>query len=107
LPIREQYLASDPRIWSAVFAHHVRARILVPGDDPGADVALEGLDAGVGGALDLLFGQLTEPAFHEVSQEPEVGVKWRWNRGSRSSQRGMAGVLWGALVNLRGNSLPA
>ncbi len=29
-----------------------------------------------------------------LSQEAEVGVKWRWKRGCLSSQRLTVGVLW-------------
>jgi putative transposase len=45
---------------------HVRARVLVPGFDPGADVGVERADGPVRGALESLVGQLRGPALDEV-----------------------------------------
>ena len=45
---------------------HEGTRVLVPGGDPGADVALEAGHARVGAALDLLRRQLGERALDEV-----------------------------------------
>jgi len=63
---------------------HERLGVVVPGLDPGADVSLEGVNAGVHPALEQLGGELGEPAFDLVEPggagRDEVQVE-AWARG--------------------------
>ena len=43
--------------------------------------------AAVDAAPNLFFGQLGEPAFHQVEPRSRRGVKCRWKRGRLASQR--------------------
>ena len=45
-------------------------------------------------AADTPSGDLGEETLDLVSQDAEVGVKWRWNRRCRFSHRLTSGVLW-------------
>jgi hypothetical protein len=77
-------VAREPRISSAVLVHKNGLGSWFQGLDPGADVGLEGMHAGVHAALEQLGGQLSKPALDLVEPgragRDEVQVE-AWARG--------------------------
>ena len=63
-----------------------------------ADGVLELAGAAVRAAPKLFLGQRREHRSTRLSHEAPVGVKCRWKRGSRNSQRWIAGVFVGGVV---------
>jgi hypothetical protein len=55
------------------FGPHERLWVLVPGDDPGADIAFEGVHAATVVALEEWAGEFGEPAFDLVDP---TGIGW-------------------------------
>ena len=70
-----------------------RLGVLVGLAQEAVDGGLEIDDALEDTALEALSGQFGEEAFDRVEQEAEVGVKWKWNLGCRSSQARTLGCL--------------
>ena len=62
--------------------------------DEATDSLFQFFGGAMGAAAKLLFSQCCEPAFHQLSHEAEVGVKWRWKRGRLASQLRINWVLW-------------
>jgi hypothetical protein len=60
------------------------------------DGGLEVGDGSEDAALETAFGQGGEKALDALSQEAEVGVKWKVQRGWRASHFRAAGCLWAA-----------
>jgi hypothetical protein len=58
-----------------------RPWVLVPVSNPGADVALQGLDALVDSPAEQLVGQESEPPLDLVDPRRTGRVKCRWNQG--------------------------
>src|SRR5881397_3795553 len=58
-----------------------------------ADGVLQLSRAAVDAAAELFFGERREPRSTRLIHEAPVGVKCRWKRGWRASQRWIAGVL--------------
>jgi hypothetical protein len=91
---RSQYRAREARIWSAVF-------VQPEGRGFSFQVPIQSRMS-FSRALTLvcaprlIFFSVSSPNQRStmLSHEPEVGVKWRWNRGRRSNHRLISGVLW-------------